>query len=94
MMEKIKIDNSRLFPFPEKKNISWFKFVPPRVDGCEILCRICNEWSLASEWEDCEPSCEDCGEHAGIKCPRCMEEFDHVWGVEPPFKTRMPEEGD
>jgi hypothetical protein len=26
--------------------------------------------------------CKDCGTHLGIRCPKCDEDFDHVWGKE------------
>lgn len=45
----------------------------------EYLCPHCNVSSIGSLWTYCEPYCEDCGNHCGVRCPACDEEVDPVW---------------
>lgn len=47
-----------------------------------IICPECGETSPIEEWIDCEVGCEMCGDHEAIKCPRCEERFEMVWGYE------------
>ncbi len=65
---------------------SW-NFEPELVEGCEIECPECNEYSIYSDWSMASVPCEDCGEHSAIRCPKCDTVFDHVWS--PTFKTRI-----
>jgi len=59
-----------------KNSYGWWS-----VDARENwTCPECHETSPADEWTECEPYCEDCGSHDGRACPRCDEQFDHVWG--------------
>ena len=44
-------------------------------------CPECGVASPADDWAECEPYCEDCGNHDGRRCPACDEQFDHVWGA-------------
>jgi hypothetical protein len=53
-------------------------FVDDSVEN--VKCPECLETSPADEWEDCYVGCEVCGDHSGIKCPKCSEYFEHVWG--------------
>lgn len=55
----------------------------------KIQCRECRGWSSVGQWEECEPYCEDCGDHDGIRCPMCQAEFDHVWGASTPFLAQL-----
>lgn len=48
-------------------------------EGCELKCPECGEWSSHKEWKETSVYCEDCGEHAAMRCSRCDEVFDHVW---------------
>lgn len=41
-------------------------------------CPKCGVYALGSLWEECEPSCEDCGSHPGIRCPDCDEDIDLI----------------
>lgn len=43
-------------------------------------CPECGEFSDPDTWEETEAGCEDCGTHDALRCPRCDEIFDHVWG--------------
>lgn len=58
------------------------------VDGCEIKCPHCNEWSSHNDWEQTSLPCDLCGDHDAIRCPECFESFDHVWS--PDFECRNP----
>lgn len=66
-------------------NMKWF------VDDSvvDVQCPDCKEISPAESWIDREPYCEDCGEHAGIQCPKCSSIFDHVWDGDK-FKKERP----
>lgn len=56
--------------------LSWFP------DGDPLPCPECKAAVPRDEWLDCRPGCSDCGDHAGIECPECGEQFDHVWGAD------------
>lgn len=71
------------------ENLHWFN-VPK--DASEIKCPKCLEWSSVSQWSDCEPPCDVCGEHAGVTCGRCNGWFDHVWDAEEMFEVRRRNE--
>jgi ribosomal protein S27E len=62
-------------------------FVPDTV--LNVKCPECGETSPATEWEDTYVYCELCGDHAGIRCPKCSEAFEHVWGSDR-FKDQDP----
>ncbi len=64
-------------------SVAWL-IEPEPIEGCEIKCPECNEWSNVSDWAETEVGCEDCGSHEAIGCPKCGEEIDHVYsdGVE------------
>lgn len=47
-----------------------------------LFCPKCEEASPLGEWSDCEVGCELCGTHDGVKCPKCGESFEHVWGYD------------
>lgn len=49
-----------------------------------IRCPECGLETKSEEWKECEPYCEDCGNHDGLRCPNseCEEQFDHVWGFD------------
>jgi len=47
-------------------------------EGCELKCPECGEWSSHKEWEQTYVPCEDCGEHLGIRCPKCEQDFDTI----------------
>ena len=55
------------------EDLDMFDMEPPPFDGCEILCKYCDEWSSHTEWPETEIPCEDCGEHYAMKCPKCNE---------------------
>lgn len=54
--------------------------------GTVVTCRECKHSSNVDDWPDCEPYCEDCGNHAGIECPECGEQYDHVWDSDALYK--------
>jgi ribosomal protein S27E len=43
-----------------------------------VKCPSCLETSPATEWEDTDIYCEDCGDHAAVRCPKCEEVFDTI----------------
>lgn len=47
-----------------------------------ITCPECSSRTRSEEWEECRPLCDDCGDHDGLRCPKCDEEYDHVWGFD------------
>lgn len=51
-------------------------------DLCEpqekLKCPECEQLTTFQGF--CSVGCEDCGEHSAIKCSKCDEYFDHVWG--------------
>lgn len=57
---------------------SW-DFIPPLVEGGQIFCFHCKQWSVHSDWKEGESFCEDCGEHSAIFCPECYTYYDYVW---------------
>lgn len=60
---------------------------PTRVlEGDLIRCSACGEWSHHGGWKEVDVYCEVCGEHAAIRCPKCGEDFDHVWA--PAFEVK------
>lgn len=34
------------------------------------------------DWDDRDYPCEDCGDHSGVICNGCGQQWDHVWGNE------------
>jgi transcription initiation factor IIE alpha subunit len=55
------------------------RFEPAFVEGCEIECTECKQFSLAEEFIETEIyGCELCGTHSGATCPKCGEDIDLV----------------
>ncbi len=52
-----------------------------------ITCPECKARTKSDTWLECSVYCEDCGEHDGLKCPECEEEYDHVWGFDKLIKA-------
>jgi hypothetical protein len=49
---------------------------------------ICPNCKLDSpEWIKSEVYCEDCGDHPAVRCPKCEETYDHVWGEDALLKA-------
>lgn len=57
----------------------FWEFTPPLSIDSEIRCSECNVFSHYSQWGKTEVYCEDCGSHSAIRCPNCLEDFDHVY---------------
>lgn len=53
-------------------------FVPDSVES--VRCPECGVTTSADEWTESVVGCEVCGEHSAIRCPKCGEDFEHVWG--------------
>ena len=64
------------------ENANWFTAFPS--EGI-VECPHCRQATDVAAWTDCEPYCEDCGTHAGIRCPACEQCFDHVWSADARF---------
>lgn len=64
------------------KDLKPWDMKPQPTEGCEIKCPECRKWSKHTEWIESEVDCEDCGSHSAIRCPKCDEDFDHVWSKE------------
>ena len=56
-----------------------FRIDPEPIEGCEIKCPECGEWSFHTEWRATEVYCEDCGTHEAMRCPKCQDDIDNVW---------------
>lgn len=54
-------------------------------DDSIVECPECKAASKLHDWEESSVGCEDCGDHAAMKCPLCNELFDHVGG--PTFRV-------
>lgn len=65
-------------------------FTPNPTDDSEVECRECGEWSQLAEWEEGFVDCDTCGDHSSMVCPKCGENYDHVWSNDNPLKTREP----
>lgn len=47
-----------------------------------LKCPSCNVTSPSETWLPCLVPCDDCGDHTGVSCPACDEEYDHVFGYD------------
>lgn len=45
-----------------------------------LVCPNCGGKSEGVSWGETSVFCEQCGDHAAIKCPLCKDVFDCVWG--------------
>lgn len=61
---------------------------PMPIEGDELQCPKCKEWTSHNEWEETEIYCEDCGSHLAMKCPKCKEYLDNVYSDR--INTRTP----
>jgi len=44
-----------------------------------LKCAKCDYTADREEWIEREFACEDCGDHSGVECPKCEEEYDLVY---------------
>lgn len=67
-----------------------FSFTGPLTETCEVRCNQCEEFSPLAEWSEDEVSCDVCGDHSAMRCPKCWHCEDGVWSSERPMVVREP----
>lgn len=70
-------------PFDSRyKNFYYFDFTEELTETSKLKCANCKKWIPFKDWQHIEMYCDICGDHAGLQCPECSEQYDHVWDDE------------
>lgn len=59
----------------------------------KIQCRACCEVTDKDDWRETEVSCDDCGSHLAMACPKCGDVVDLTFRDLEDFMVKDPHDG-